>query len=312
MYEQEKILMGTLFKIKAYYNTKDFSRAQLDSIAALSFAEVDRLEQDMSEWKPESPISMAATFSGEKPVKITPEIREVVDMALAISERTSGAFDISFKPLGQLWNVKQRTVPPTKAEIDSAAKLVNFKNIVLQPDSLTLFLKQKGMRIGLGGIAKGYAAKKAGEVLENAGIENYILNAGGDLYFSGSKNGTLWTSGIKDPDGESAPVMTFEIRKKLGIATSGDYENFFMYQGEKYHHIIDLRTGFPAKGLKSVTVFSEDPTLADAYATAFFILGYKPALQIVKQLPGLAFVMIDTENQILKSPNVAEFISEFE
>jgi len=312
VYEQEKILMGTLFKIKAHYNEKDFSKSELDSISALAFDEVDRLEKDMSEWKPKSPISLAAKFSGETSVKITPEIREVVAMALDISQRTDGVFDISFKPIGKVWNVKKRTIPPTKSEIDSAAHLVNYQNILLQPDSLTLFLKQKGMKIGLGGIAKGYAAKKAGEVLENAGIENYILNAGGDLYFSGSKHGKAWTSGIKHPDGEPTPVIKFEIRKKLGIATSGDYENFFVYEGKKYHHIIDLRTGYPAEGLKSVTVFSEDPTLADAYATAFFILGYEPALKILNAVKGLAFVMIDSKNQILKSPNLTEFISEFE
>ncbi len=311
VYEKERLQMGTLFKIKVAVNENQYTTGRLDSAIEKAFNEIDRLEQDMSEWIKTSPISMAAYHAGQKPVLITPEISELVAKALSISKQTDGAFDISFKPLGKLWDVKNRTEPPSQDAIDSAKALVNYNRIELEETELKLFLKKQGMSIGLGGIAKGYAAEAAGKILALNGITNYIVYAGGDLYVSGQKGSLPWTSGIKNPKAEERLFSTFGILKSQGIATSGDYENYFVYQGRKYHHIINPKTGYPSEGYRSVTVFSENPALADAYATAFFILGYEKALAIVDEVKTIAFIMIDNSYELKKSPNLDQFIEEF-
>ena len=308
-YQKEKMLMGTIFKVKVFADKKKLSKEKFNALALKAFDEVERLELEMSEWDVDSPISKAADNSGIKPVAITDDIANVIDTALDISNESGGAFDLSFKPLGRLWNIKKRKIPPTKNEIEKALAFVNYKNIILDKKNMTLFLKLKGMYVGLGSIAKGYAAGKAGDVLRLAGINDFIINAGGDLFVSGTKNGKHWTSGIKNPKGDF--FLKFKIKNNCAVVTSGDYERFFMYKGKKYHHIIDVRTGYPAYGLKSVTVISENPALADAYSTTFFIVGYEKALEIVKKKKGLNFIMVDDKGKILKSPGLKDAIEVF-
>ena len=307
IYEQEKMMMGTVMKIKAVAEGDAEEKTQEAFDAA--FREIAELESELSEWQPASPVSEVNRYAGEKRVQVPDAVVAVMEKALDIADVTDGAFDVTFKPIGRLWNVKERTSPPPADSIKRVLRLVDYKQIDLDTLRNTLFLKKKGMEIGFGGIAKGYAAYRAGEVLEEYGINNYIINAGGDLYVKGKKGDKRWTSGIKDPDTKQAkPLLAFSIVKPCGIATSGDYESYFTYEGIRYHHIIDLRTGYPARGVKSVTVFSEDPAKADAYATAFFILGHEKALRVVKQDPSLAFILIDDKNMMLKSPNIEEFI----
>lgn len=310
IYESQKILMGTLFKIKACAKNQ-ITQKQFNETAEMAFAEVSRLESRMSSYNPESIISLVNKNAGIKPVKITDEILEVVGTALEISAQTGGVFDISFGPFGKLWNIKHRKAPPSKKEIEETKKLVNYKNIVLDEKNKTLFLTEKNMSIGLGGIAKGYAAQKASEILIKNGIKNFIVNAGGDLYFKGAKNKASWTSAIKDPDGKPANLLTFKVKTDMAVVTSGDYERFFIYKGKKYHHIINPNTGYPAEGIKSITVFAADPALADGYATAFFVLGYEKSLKITEKNTDIAFIMIDNKNCILKSPNVGRFVEFF-
>lgn len=306
VYQSRKILMGTVFEIKAYLPAK-IKQKQFYETAQKAFGEISRLESQMSTYNPESIISQVNENAGIKPVKVTDEITEVIASALEISAKTDGAFDITFAPLGKLWDVKNRKIPPSKKEIEKTKKLVNYNNIVLDKKNKTLFLTKKGMSIGLGGIAKGYAAKKAGEILSAEGIENFIINAGGDLYFKGNKGGKLWTSAIKNPEKKSKNILSFEIKNDVAVVTSGDYERFFIYKGKKYHHIINPHTGYPAQGIKSVTVFAENPTLADAYATAFFVMGYGKSLEVVQKTPDVAFIITDAKNCIL-SPNIRKLL----
>ncbi len=303
--------MGTVFKIKVAVDHARLTTTTLDSVLERAFQTIDDLEQDMSEWIETSPISKAAANAGVKPVRINRDVARVLAMAQSISRKSNGAFDISFKPLGRLWDVKNRKKPPLQASIDSVKAFVDYTQLQLDTTRLELYLEKTGMQIGLGGIAKGYAAKAAGHVLEQNGIKNYIVNAGGDLYYSGKKGQQYWTSGIKSPEKESEPLLKFKVLKDMGVATSGEYENFFVYDGKKYHHIINPQSGYPAEGYKSVTVFSENPALADAYATAFFIIGYEKALQIVEDDQTIAFIMIDNSNELKKSTNLNNFIDVF-
>ncbi len=203
-HEAQQELMGTIVKIKAH--GKELSRGRFDEVSRSAFAEIARLEKEMSEWIPESPISQAARFAGRKAVPVSEEIVAVIDLSLAVSRQTGGAFDISFKPLGRLWRVEKRKEPPQEEEIRAALRLVDYRNIVLDKGRRTLFLKRPGMAVGLGAIAKGYAAGRAARKMAEGGIRDFIIDAGGDLYFSGSKGGKAWTCGIQDPDrkGEQA------------------------------------------------------------------------------------------------------------
>lgn len=308
-YEKQKVLMGTLFKIKVFRGASGLGREDFSAAAEKAFGEVSRLEAEMSEWREDSPVSRAAAGAGRKPVRITPDIAAVVETALAVSAETRGAFDISFKPLGKVWNIKERKAPPGEEEIKKALGLVDYRNVVLDREKLTLFLKKKGMSVGLGGIAKGYAAGRAGEVLKKHGMNDFIVDAGGDLFVSGSKGGSLWATGVKNPEG--GLFVKFRVKGGRAVVTSGDYENFFVYKGEKYHHILDPRTGYPARGLKSVTVITENPAYADAYATSFFVLGYEKALELVKHKKGVEFIMIDPAGDILKSPSLETAVELF-
>lgn len=310
IYEQEKIMMGTVMKIKAVSSDR-MTEKEVQEIFDSAFREMSDLESELSEWQPASPVSAVNRLAGSKAVDVPPSVITVTEKALEIASMSQGAFDVTFKPVGRLWDVKNRTVPPPPDSIMAALDLVDYRHIRLDTINATLMLGRSGMEIGFGGIAKGYAAWRAGEVLRENGIENFIINAGGDLYVSGKKAERNWTSGIKNPDtGNSKPVTTFDIIAPCGIATSGAYENYFIYKGRHYHHIIDLRTGYPAEGLKSVTVFSTDPAKADAYATAFFVLGAEKALAITRKDPSIACILIDSDDQVTRSDNLANFIAE--
>ena len=300
-------MMGTVMKIKAVAEGDAEEKTQEAFDAA--FQEIAELESELSEWQPASPVSEINRYAGEKRIQVPDAVVTVTEKALEIAKLTGGAFDVTFKPIGRLWNVKERTSPPPADSIKRVLRLVDYKQIELDTLRNTLFLRKTGMEIGFGGIAKGYAAFRAGKVLEQHDINNYIINAGGDLYVKGKKGDRRWTSGIQNPEKEQQKtLLAFSILKACGIATSGDYESYFIHEGTRYHHIIDLATGYPARGVKSVTVFSEDPAKADAYATAFFILGHEKALRIVEQDPSLAFILIDDKDTMLRSPNIEEFI----
>jgi thiamine biosynthesis lipoprotein len=307
-YEAQRGLMGTIVKIKAY--GKGLPRERFDAVSGQAFAEIARLEKEMSEWLPESPISQAARYAGRKAVPVSDEIIAVVDLALSVSRQSEGAFDISFKPLGRLWKVESRREPPLDDQIRKARGLVDYRDIVLDREGKTLFLKRPGMAVGLGAVAKGYAAGRAMQVMRAGGMPDAIVDAGGDLYFAGSRGGESWTCGIQNPDRKGETVLRLRVRKDCAIVTSGDYERFFEFKGRRYHHIIDTRTGYPATGTRSVTVLAEDPAVADAYATAFFILGHEKAAAIVGRIPGVAFILIDAEGRLWRGGAVSAFVEE--
>ena len=307
-HEAQQELMGTIVKIKAH--GKELSRGRFDEVSRSAFAEIARLEKEMSEWIPESPISQAARFAGQKAVPVSEEIVALIDLSLSISRQTGGAFDISFKLLGRLWRVDKRKEPPQEEEIRAALRLVDYRNIELDKGRRTLVLKRPGMAVGLGAIAKGYAAGRAARKMIEGGIRDFIIDAGGDLYISGSRGAKAWTCGIQDPDRRVEQIIRLKVKTDCAIVTSGDYERYFDYQGRRYHHIIDTRTGYPATGTRSVTVLARDPAVADAYATSFFILGPVKAAEISGRNPGVAFILIDDRGKIWRGGPVDNFVEE--
>lgn len=309
-HETQRELMGTIVKIKAH--GKGLTRERFDRVSKHAFDEIARLEREMSEWIPESPISRAARVAGRQAVPVSDEIASLIELSLAISHQTGGAFDISFKPLGRLWRVEKRQEPPREEEIRAALLLVDYRNILLDKKTKTLFLPRPGMAIGLGAIAKGYAAGRAAGKMIEGSIRDFIIDAGGDLYFSGSKGKKSWTCGIQDPDRRGEQTIRLRIKTDCAVVTSGDYERYFDFQGKRYHHIIDTRTGYPATGARSVTVIARDPAVADAYATAFFILGPHQAGEIAGRVPGVAFILIDGQGRTWRGGPLDTFVEEMQ
>lgn len=265
------------------------------------FEEIKRIEKLMSPYQKTSSIYKINSSSQKHPVKIDEETFNIILKSIATSEQTGGAFDITFASMAELWNYKDKNFkPPVHSRVKGMLPLVNYRNILLNKDSQSVFVKKKGVRIGLGGIAKGYAIQKGIEVLKECGILSGIVEAGGDLQVLGLKNGKPWVTGLMHPR-ENRLILSVALRNGDSIATSGDYERFVEYRGKRFHHIIDPKNGYPAQGMASVSVISKDPILCDAYATAFFIMGVNKTREFLKNHKDISVILIDSNMNIYAS-----------
>ena len=266
------------------------------------FAEVKRLEKVLSEWRPDSEISKVNRQAGKKAVKVGEEVFRVFKMALEVSKKSDGAFDVTFAALGGLWDYKAKNPRiPDKKEIEKRARLVDYRRLVLNEKNRSVKLSKPGMRTGLGGIAKGYVVDRVSAVLTEQGYPNHLVIAGGDLYASGTRGYRKWRVGIRDPKNRGL-YAAVEVHNQ-GVATSGNYEKFFYQDGVRYHHILDPKTGWPARGTASVTVFAKSAAEADAWATALFVLGPEKALETAEK-EGLELFVFDEEYKTSSTPGM--------
>jgi len=241
-------------------------------------------------------------------VKVSPEMLRVIKKAQEISELSGGGFDITVGPLTQLWRMaRERGIPPPAEKLKQKLGLVNFRNVMIDQEE-KVFLKKRGMSIDLGGIAKGYAVDRAFEVLRTLGYKNLIVNAGGDLRVGGSKLDQPWSIGIQDPRSSEKIMATVTISDSA-IATSGDYEKFFIYQGKRYHHIFNPKDGLPSDGCQSVTIICKEGMVADALATAVFVLGPEKGYVLCQKLKGVDCLIVDKEGKIILAPGLKSRIS---
>ncbi|HEX5657757.1 MAG TPA: FAD:protein FMN transferase [Polyangiales bacterium] len=300
----ERRLMGTVWVITLVGDDAAKARAA----ANRAFDEVDRLEQSLSEWRPDSDISHVNQQAGIAPVKVAPELIACVRASLDVARWSNGAFDISWAALRGLWDFSAGSshVPPSKARVKAMLPLWNYKNIVLDEANGSVFLKKKGMQIGLGGVAKGYALDRAGESLIEAGFPNFLIYAGGQVLVHGKKGDRKWRVGIQHPR-EPRHFAFVEIEDG-SLATSGDYEHSYEHQGVTYHHIIDPKTGFPNRNTSSVTLLAKTALWADAIDTAVFILGPKRGLEMLERAPGGPFeaAVVDPNMHLSLSPHMRE------
>jgi thiamine biosynthesis lipoprotein len=289
--------MGTEVRISVF---TDEEEACVDSAIAAAFEEIQRLEAMMTNWKPESEVSRINAAAGEHPVAVSAETLEVIEMAQKASQLSGGAFDISFYALHGLWKFDEdlEKKVPDKKLIAKRIKLIDYKQVKVDHDKKTVFLAKKGMGIGLGGIAKGYAVDRAVAVLRQHGFSNAIVQAGGDLMCSGSKGGKPWSAGIRDPRGGRADVFATLQLIDHAFSTAGDYERFFFLKGKRYHHIIDPKTGFPATQSRSVTIYAPTALLADALDDAVFIMGWKKGLEMIESIGDVGAVVVDDKGQV--------------
>jgi FAD:protein FMN transferase len=231
---------------------------------------------------------------------------QLVQRSLRISGLTQGAFDITYGSIDKrLWNFdKTMKALPDAATARQMVRLINYHNVIVDEDAGTVFLKEKGMRIGFGGIGKGYAAEKAKQLLQQMGVQSGIVNASGDLTAWGLQpDGKPWTIGIAHPDVAALPFSYLSI-SDMAIATSGNYEKFVIIGGKKFSHTINPRTGLPVTGIKSVTIICNNAEMADAMATPVTIMGIEAGLYMVNQLKGIGCIMIDDNNRVFTSKNI--------
>lgn len=273
--------------------------------ADLAVAEVKRIENQISDWIPTTQISEINKNAGKKAIKVDDEVFELVQRAIKISKLTNGAFDISYASMDKIWKFdgSMKEMPSPEA-IKKSVEKIGYQNIILDDKQKTIFLKLEGMKLGLGGIGQGYIADKVKALLQSKGCSSGIVNVSGDINTWGKQlDGKPWTIGIINPMNKNKVFATFPIEDSA-VETSGSYEKFVMFNGIRYSHIIDPRTGYPATGIVSVSVFAKQTEVADALATGIFVLGIEVGLDLVNQLKGIQCIIVDDKGKIHTSKGI--------
>ncbi|WES98152.1 FAD:protein FMN transferase [Chryseobacterium arthrosphaerae] len=301
-FKRPQKLMGNAFEITVVDDNETWANLHIDA----AIEEIRRIERLLTTFNEESQTNLINRNAGIQPVKVDAEIFDLIERSIRISKIADGYFDISYGGIDKsFWNFdREMTQLPNPELIKSHLQLVNYQNIILDSVNQNVFLKEKGMRIGFGGIGKGYAAEMAKRILQQRGVVSGIVNASGDLTTWGNQaNGKPWTVGIADPDNSKQPFSYMNITD-MAVATSGNYEKFVVINGKKYSHTINPKTGMPVSGVKSVTIFCPNAEIADAMATPVSIMGIDAALNMVNQINHLECVIIDDNNKIYSSQNI--------
>ncbi|MCB0275313.1 MAG: FAD:protein FMN transferase [Calditrichaeota bacterium] len=293
--------MGSRFEISAV--SADPQVAWEAIRAAIS--EINRIEHLISSWDSLSQTSRINRMAGIEPVAVDPELYQLIERAKKVSVITGGAFDISYASMDRVWFYDGRmTALPSPEAIAASVALINYRDIELNPAQTTVFLRNKGMKIGFGAIGKGYAADRAKEVMLNLGIASGVVNAGGDLVAWGKQEDERdWQVGIADPRNKEDIISWLSTSEKA-VVTSGNYEKFVELEGKTYGHIIDPRTGWPVGGLKSVTIICPSGELADALATSVFILGENDGLALINKMKGIECILVTADDELITSDHL--------
>lgn len=291
--------MGTFFEIKVSgKNTGSHVKAALDKIR-----EIANL---INYYDEKSELSAINNMAGISAVAVSHDTFEIIDKALKISRRSGGAFDLTIGPLMDLWNFGSKAPReiPSGNELVYAQHLVNYGNVILNPQNETVKLLYPGMKINLGGVGKGYAISKARAILVERGLKSAMISAGSSIAVIGDNKGRSWRIGIKDPRHPDDMVGVVTMQGGQALSTSGDYEKYFEIAGKRYHHIIDPSTGMPADQCRSVTVICNDATDADMLSTAVFVMGPKRGMAFLSTFPDTYAVIIDKDGTISTSPGL--------
>ncbi len=294
-------LMGTRFEITVVAPNEEIGYINIDE----AVSEIQRIEKIISSWDEESETALINRNAGIKPVKVSPELFNLIERSIRISEITDGAFDISFASIDHIWKFDgSMKMAPDDSDIKKSIAKIGYKKIELDPENSTVFLPERGMKIGFGAIGKGYAADRAKELLVSKEVKGGIINASGDLTTWGTKvTGEKWLVGITNPLNKKKAFGWLPIVES-SVATSGNYEKYIQLDGKRYSHIIDPRTGYPTTGINSVTIFAKQAELCDALATSVFILGKDVGLHLINQIDGVEAIIVDSENKIQKSTGI--------
>lgn len=295
------LLMGSRFEITAVSSDQDKAQKAIQA----GIQEIQRIEKLISSWDANSQTSAIIASAGIQPVQVDQELFNLIRRSLKISRLTHGAFDISYASMDKIWKFDgSMTEMPDSAAVAASVSRINFNNIILDAENRSVFLKEKGMKIGFGAIGKGYAANKALAILSKMGLDGALVNASGDLISWGKDvGGKEWRIGISNPKNKEQIYAWLTIGE-TAVVTSGNYEKFVEFNGERYAHIIDPRTGYPVKGLSSVTIICPDAELADALATSVFVLGKEKGLELVNQLNGIECILVSDDQKLISSEHL--------
>jgi len=302
VYDRSLKLMGNRFQLSVVGENEDWANECIDA----GIQEIQRIERLLTTYNELSETAQINLQAGIQPVPVSEETFHIIERSIRISRVTQGAFDITYGSVDKrLWNFDtQLTALPDPATAKKMARLINYRNILLDRNNLTVMLKEKGMRIGFGGIGKGYAAERAKQIMKDRGVASGIVNASGDMTTWGLQpNGKPWTIGIIDPNARGK-VFSFMNITDLAVATSGNYEKYILINGQKYSHTINPKTGLPIRGIKSVTIISRNAEIADAMATPVMIMGIGPGLHMINQMKDIEAIVIDDDNKIFTSQNI--------
>ncbi|WP_034230174.1 FAD:protein FMN transferase [Aquimarina pacifica] len=301
LHKRTLVLMGSRFDITVVAEDATIADGYIQS----AIKEIKRIEKLISSWDSDSQTSLINANAGVKPVHVEKELFDLIDRALQISRLTDGAFDISYASMDKIWTFdRAMDSKPSREEIKASVSKVGYKNILLDKNNNTVFLREKGMKIGFGGIGKGYAADKAKKKLMDIGVQAGIINASGDMNTWGKQpNGNAWKVAITNPLKKENAFALLPVSDKA-VVTSGNYEKYVVFDGKRYSHIIDPRTGYPSHGIISVTVFAVKAEIADALATSVFVMGVEAGLDRINQLTGIECIIIDDEGGIHTSDHI--------
>lgn len=300
-------IMDTVINARVYVRTQEEGDRAIDAVLSL----MEELEGELSRHVPGSPVDEINQRAGREPVKVPESVLFVVQRALELSAGTGGAFDITVAPLVDLWAIgTEEARVPAPAELAARLPYVDYTLVQVDPAAGQIFLPREGMALDLGGVAKGYIVDQSIEALKDMGIESAYLDAGGDIRVLGSRpDGKPWRIGIRHPRDRNQIFAVLPLGPDLAVVTSGDYQRFFEEGGQRYHHILDPETGYPArKGAASVTVIAPDTITADLLSTAFFVLGVEESLRLTEGMPGVETVIITEDLRAHMSSGVKDII----
>lgn len=293
-------LMGSRFDITIEAKDSLSAEKYIDE----SIAEIERIENLISEWRPQTQISEVNRNAGIKPVKVDKEVIRLTQSGIYFSKLTNGAFDISIVAMDKIWKFDgSMTSMPSPEAIKKSVEKVDYQNIEIDTVAATIFLKKPGMKIGFGSIGKGYAADKTRELMESKGVKAGIINASGDLTTWGKQfNGKYWTVGITNPFKNEAYTEVLKL-KRFAVTTSGNYEKFVEFDGKRYAHIINPKTGMPSTGICSASVFGPSAEIANGFSTSIMVLGVDEGLKLLAKFPDYSCVLITDKGEVIKSKN---------
>jgi len=300
----EQDIMGTRITVELYHQNDDEAQA---AIAAV-MNEMHRIDRSMSPYKPDSELSIVNREAADHPVKISTELFNLLQRSIDFSQLTNGAFDITFASAGFLYDYRA-AIKPDEQSLSEAVKHINYRNIHLDGNAHTVSFAQPGVKIDLGGIAKGYAVDLGIALVQNRGVSSALVTAGGDTRVIGERWGRPWQIGIRDPRKADAIVAKIPL-ENVAVSTSGDYERFFEQDNTRYHHIINPATGDSARELQSTTVIGPDAITTDALSTSIFVLGVEKGLALINQLADIDAILVDSHGRLHYSSGLLRLTSE--
>lgn len=287
--------MGTEVSVQVWSDDRRVGDAAIDAV----FEEIERINQLMSTYIEDSRISLINREAANHPVPAGDELYDLIVRSLDISTLTRGAFDITYDSVGQYYDFRERRRPDA-ATIEQELKSIDYRLVETDPATKAIRFAKQGVRINLGGIAKGYAVERGATILRERGILHGIVTAGGDSRLVGDRRGQPWIVGVRDPRSDDAVAVRIPLENEA-ISTSGDYERFFEENGRRYHHIIKPTTGEPANGVHSATIVGPDAVITDALSTSVFVMGVDQGLRLIATLPDYEGIVIDANGRMYYS-----------